>query len=217
MPMRSSVSRSNALMSSWSADCSRCRSRSTIADAMYSTVSQPLSKLRAAISRRIKSSGTGEPMPDDLMRRLIAARNFARGCDTVEYIASAMVDLDLHLLQSADQLDINAFERDTLDRIGMPDEIVMRHRPPHFGHVFSGGYYASAYYSYMWSEVLDADAFAAFEETGDIFNPEVAKKLQQHVLSAGGSRDPAELYVAFRGRLPTADALLKKRGFLDAA
>jgi len=92
----------------------------------------------------------------------------------------------------------------------------MRHRPPHHTHVFSGGYYAAAYYSYMWSEVLDADAFAAFEETGDIFNPEVAKKLRDNVLSTGGSRDPAELYVAFRGRLPSVDALLKKRGFAEA-
>jgi peptidyl-dipeptidase Dcp len=160
---------------------------------------------------------TGAPMPDDLMRRLIAARNFDKGCDTVEYIASALVDLDLHLLESAEHLDVNAFERATLERIGMPAEIVMRHRPPHFGHVFSGGYYASAYYSYMWSEVLDADAFAAFEETGDIFDRDVAQRLYRHVLSAGGSRDPAELYVAFRGRLPSAEALLKKRGFLDAA
>ena len=124
-----------------------------------------------------------------------------------------MVDLDLHLLQSADGLDVNAFEKKTLERIGMPEEIVMRHRPPHFGHIFSGGYYASAYYSYMWSEVLDADAFAAFEETGDIFNPEIARRLYRDVLSTGGSRDPAELYLAFRGRLPSADALLKKRGF----
>src|SRR5688500_16827357 len=99
----------------------------------------------------------------------------------------------------------------------MPDAIIMRHRTPHFLHVFAGDGYSAGYYSYMWSEVLDADAFAAFEETGDIFNPEIAKKLQQNVLSTGGSRDPAELYVAFRGRLPTADALLKKRGFLDAA
>jgi peptidyl-dipeptidase Dcp len=157
---------------------------------------------------------TGEPMPDAMVEKLMAAKNFDRGCQTLEYISSALVDLDLHLLQSADGLDVNAFEKKALDQLGMPEEIVMRHRPPHHGHVFSGGYYASAYYSYMWSEVLDADAFAAFEETGDIFNPEVAKKLQQHVLSAGGSRDPAELYVAFRGRLPTADALLKKRGFL---
>jgi peptidyl-dipeptidase Dcp len=160
---------------------------------------------------------TGEPIPDALVDKLMAAKNFDRGCQTLEYISSALVDLDLHLLQSADGLDVNAFEKKELDQLGMPEEVAMRHRPPHHGHVFSGGYYASAYYSYMWSEVLDADAFAAFEETGDIFNPEVAKKLREHVLSAGGSRDPAELYVAFRGRLPTADALLKKRGFLDAA
>ena len=160
---------------------------------------------------------TGEPIPEALVQKLMAAKNFDRGCQTLEYISSALVDLDLHLQTSAENLDVNAFERETLKRIGMPEEISMRHRPPHFGHVFSGGYYASAYYSYMWSEVLDADAFAAFEETGDIFNPEVAKRLRDNVLSTGGSRDPAELYVAFRGRLPTADALLKKRGFLDPA
>jgi peptidyl-dipeptidase Dcp len=160
---------------------------------------------------------TGEPIPEALVEKLMAAKNFDRGCQTLEYISSALVDLDLHLQPSADKLDVNAFERATLDRIGMPEEVAMRHRPPHFTHVFSGGYYASAYYSYMWSEVLDADAFAAFEETGDIFNPEIARSLYQNVLSTGGSRDPAELYVAFRGRLPTADALLKKRGFADAA
>jgi peptidyl-dipeptidase Dcp len=99
----------------------------------------------------------------------------------------------------------------------MPAEITMRHRPPHFAHVFSGGYYASGYYSYMWSEVLDADAFRAFEESGNIFDQGTAQKLQRHVLSTGGSRDPAELYVAFRGRLPDASALLKRRGFADAA
>jgi peptidyl-dipeptidase Dcp len=158
---------------------------------------------------------TGEPIPEALVQKLMAAKNFDRGCQTLEYISSALVDLDLHLLASADNFDVNAFEKQTLDRIGMPEEVAMRHRPPHHTHVFSGGYYASAYYSYMWSEVLDADAFAAFEETGDIFNPEVAKKLRDNVLSTGGSKDPAELYVAFRGRLPNADALLKKRGFLD--
>jgi peptidyl-dipeptidase Dcp len=160
---------------------------------------------------------TGEPIPEDLLQKLMAAKNFDRGCQTLEYIASALVDLDLHMLQSADGLDVNTFERATLERIGMPAEIVMRHRPPHFTHVFSGGGYASAYYSYMWSEVLDADAFAAFEETGDIFDPTVARRLRQNVLSTGGSRDPAELYVAFRGRLPSAEALLKKRGFAGAA
>jgi len=160
---------------------------------------------------------TGEPMPEDLMQRLIAARTFNRGADTLEYISSAMVDLDLHSLEKAEDLDVNAFEKKTLERIGMPAEIGMRHRAPHFTHVFSGGYYASAYYSYMWSETLDSDAFAAFEETGNIFDPATARRLKEFVLSAGGSRDPAELYVAFRGRLPSAEALLKRRGFLDAA
>jgi peptidyl-dipeptidase Dcp len=160
---------------------------------------------------------TGAPMPEDLMKRLIAARTFNRGADTLEYVSSAMVDLDLHLLEKPEGLDVNGFEKATLERIGMPAELGMRHRTPHFGHVFSGGYYASAYYSYMWSETLDADAFAAFEETGDIFDAATAKKLKEFVLSAGGSRDPAELYVAFRGRLPSAEALLRRRGFLDAA
>lgn len=93
----------------------------------------------------------------------------------------------------------------------------MRHRPPHFTHVFSGGGYASAYYSYMWSEVLDADAFEAFAETGDVFDPATAQKLHDHVYAAGGKRDAADAYTAFRGRLPTADALLRKRGFAGAA
>jgi peptidyl-dipeptidase Dcp len=160
---------------------------------------------------------TGKPMPEDLLRRVIAARTFNQGCATVEYVASALVDLDIHLQPSADRFDITAFEQSALARIGMPAEIVMRHRPTHFAHVFSGGGYAAAYYSYMWSEVLDADAFAAFEETGDIFDAETAKNLHDHVYAAGGSRDPAELYTAFRGRLPSPEGLLKRRGLLEAA
>ncbi len=159
---------------------------------------------------------TGEPMPEELLRRLLVARTFNQGFATVEYVASALVDLDIHSQANADGFDIGAFEKASLDRIGMPAEIVMRHRPTHFGHVFSGGGYASAYYSYMWSEVMDADAFAAFEETGDIFDAGTAKKLHDNVYAAGGSRDPAELYTAFRGRLPTPDALLKRRGLVDA-
>jgi peptidyl-dipeptidase Dcp len=159
---------------------------------------------------------TGQPMPEELMRRVLAARTFNQGCATVEYVASALVDLDFHSQADVENFDVDAFERTALDRIGMPAEIVMRHRPTHFGHVFSGGGYASAYYSYMWSEVLDADAFAAFEETGDIFHPATAKGLHDYVYSAGGTRDPAELYTAFRGRLPTPDALLKRRGLMDA-
>jgi peptidyl-dipeptidase Dcp len=169
------------------------------------------------LSRFAIHSQTGEPIPQDLLRRLLAARTFNQGCLTVEYVSSALVDLDLHLRQSVDDLDIDAFEQAALTRIGMPAEIVMRHRPTHFGHIFSGGSYASAYYSYMWSEVLDADAFAAFEETGDIFDAKTAKKLYDHVYSAGGSSDPAELYTAFRGRLPTPEGLLRRRGLIEEA
>jgi len=163
---------------------------------------------------------TGEPMPADLLRRLIAARTFNQGCATLEYSSSALLDLDLHLRGAdaqpqAPAVDIDAFEQATLARLEMPPEIVMRHRPPHFTHIFGGGY-AAGYYSYLWSEVLDADAFAAFEETGDVFDPALAKKLHDHVYAAGGSRDPRELYLAFRGRMPTPDGLLKRRGLLDA-
>jgi peptidyl-dipeptidase Dcp len=164
---------------------------------------------------------TGEPIPQDVLRRLIAARTFNQGCATVEYVASALVDLDIHLQQQAadetERFDVNAFEQAALARIGMPAEIVMRHRPAHFQHVFVGNGYAAAYYSYMWSEVLDADAFAAFEETGDIFDAGIAKKLHDHVYAAGGARDPAELYTAFRGRLPTPEGLLKRRGLSEDA
>jgi peptidyl-dipeptidase Dcp len=164
---------------------------------------------------------TRAPMPEDLLQRLIAAHNFNKGFATVEYIASAVVDLDFHS-QSApkegdSEIDATAFETKSLSRIGMPNEIVMRHRPPHFDHVFSGGGYAAAYYSYMWSEVLDADAFAAFEETGDIFDPATAKRLRDTIYAAGGLQDPADAYKAFRGRLPSADALLRKRGFAEPA
>ena len=104
-------------------------------------------------------------------------------------------------------------EAQSLARIAMPQEIAMRHRLPHFAHIFSGDGYAAGYYSYMWSEVLDADAFAAFEETGDIFDRTIAKRLRDCIYAAGGRQDPAEAYKSFRGRLPTADALLRKRGF----
>ena len=161
---------------------------------------------------------TGEPIPEDQLRRLIAARTFNQGQATVEYVASALVDLELHLQPAADAaFDIGGFEEAALARIGMPAEIVMRHRPGHFQHIFAGSGYAAGYYSYMWSEVLDSDAFAAFEEAGDIFDPGTAKKLHDYVYAAGGSRDPAELYAAFRGRLPTPDKLLKRRGLADGS
>jgi peptidyl-dipeptidase Dcp len=107
-----------------------------------------------------------------------------------------------------------AFEAETLAGLRMPEAIVMRHRTPHFQHVFAGDGYSAGYYSYMWSEVLDADAFAAFEETGDAFNPELAAKLKKHIYSAGGSADPEELYTAFRGRMPSPQAMMEKRGLV---
>jgi peptidyl-dipeptidase Dcp len=158
---------------------------------------------------------TGEPMPDALIAKLKAARAFNQGFGTVEYVASALVDLDFHSLTSAEGLDAAAFERAALDRIGMPEEIVMRHRSPHFNHVFGGDHYSAAYYSYMWSEVLDADAFNAFQDTGDVFDRATAERLYRHIYSAGGSRTPDEAYTAFRGRLPTEDALLRRRGLAD--
>jgi peptidyl-dipeptidase Dcp len=160
---------------------------------------------------------TGQPMPKALLDRLLATRTFNQGFATIEYTACALVDLDLHSLEDAQALDVTAFERKDLEHIAMPAEIVMRHRLPHFQHLFSGGGYAAGYYSYMWSEVLDADAFAAFEETGNAFDPATAKRLRDYVYSAGNRRDPEDAYKAFRGRLPTVDALLKKRGLVGVS
>ena len=166
------------------------------------------------LSAHARHAATGEPMPRDLLDRLIAARNFDQGFATVEYVASALVDLDFHAGPAP--ADPMAAQAATLERLGMPPSIVMRHATPHFDHVFSGDGYSSGYYSYMWSEVMDADAFAAFRETGDVFDRGVAERLADNILSAGGSRDPAELYVAFRGRLPTVEALLEQRGLVAA-
>lgn len=152
---------------------------------------------------------TGEAMPAELIRRVIAASTFNQGFATVEYTASALVDLALH---ERDVEDVMAVEAEVLKTLGMPDAITMRHRVPHFSHVFSGDGYSAGYYSYMWSEVMDADAFAAFEETGDVFHPETAAKLATEIYSAGGRSDPALAYTAFRGRMPEITAMLKKRG-----
>ncbi len=160
---------------------------------------------------------TGEPMPKALLSRLLETRTFNQGFATVEYTACALVDLDLHGLKDASGLDVVEFERRDLAALHMPAGIVMRHRLPHFQHLFSGGGYAAGYYSYMWSEVLDADAFEAFEETGNVFDPATAERLRDFIYSAGNLRDPTEAYKAFRGRLPSVDALLKKRGLVEVA
>jgi peptidyl-dipeptidase Dcp len=169
------------------------------------------------LQKYARHARTGEPMPKALLDCVLATRTFNQGFATVEYTACALVDLDIHALRESAKLDVGQFERDDLARIEMPAEIVMRHRLPHFQHLFSGGGYAAGYYSYMWSEVLDADAFEAFSETGNAFDPETAKRLRDFIYGAGNLRDPAEAYKAFRGRLPAVDALLKKRGLADAA
>ncbi len=153
---------------------------------------------------------TGEPIPEELLGRLLEARKFGQGFDTVAYTGSALMDMEIHSQTNPDNLDPEAFERDVLDRLGMPKEVGLMHRLPHFKHLFSGGY-AAGYYSYMWSEVLDADGFDAFKEAGDLFNPRLAARLKD-IYEAGDTRDPMELYVAFRGREPQTDALLRNRG-----
>jgi peptidyl-dipeptidase Dcp len=155
-------------------------------------------------------NAAGKAIPASLIARLEAARTYNQGFATVEYTASALVDLALHEAEAVP--DPIAFEAEVLARIGMPHAIIPRHRVPHFAHVFAGEGYAAGYYSYMWSEVMDADAFAAFEEAGDVFDAETARKLELHILGAGGRQDPAEAYKAFRGRLPGPEAMLAQRG-----
>ncbi len=158
---------------------------------------------------------TGEPMPDDLLQRMLAATTYDMGFSTVEYVASALVDLAFH--EGDAPADPMQKQAEVLEEIGMPHAIRMRHATPHFAHVFSGDGYSSGYYSYMWSEVMDADAFDAFKEAGGAFDPDMAKSLEKNILSAGGSADAADLYQRFRGRMPGVEALLKGRGLSTAA
>ena len=158
---------------------------------------------------------TGRPIPEALIDRLERARRFNQGFETVEYAACALVDMALHGQTDSDDLDISGFERAELERIGMPREIVLRHRLPHFSHLFSGPGYAAGYYVYMWAEVLDADAFDAFVEAGDPFDPAVAERLRRYVYSTGGTLDPAQAFRLFRGRDPVVGPMLAQRGLVD--
>ena len=167
----------------------------------------------AVISEFAIHAETGAPMPDDLRDRLLAASTYDMGFQTVEYVASALVDLAFH--DKAAPADPMAEQARVLSAIGMPHAIGMRHATPHFAHVFGGDGYSAGYYSYMWSEVLDADAFAAFDEAGDPFHRETAERLQRHILAIGGLREADELYREFRGRMPGVEALLKGRGLLE--
>ena len=153
---------------------------------------------------------TGEAMPQALLDKVLAARTFNSGFATVEFTASALVDMAFHTRSPVE--DPMAVQAEVLQQIGLPKSIVMRHATPHFQHVFSGDGYSAGYYSYMWSEVLDADAFAAFIETGDAFNPAMAERLKTYIYAVGGSVDPEDAYRAFRGKLPSPEAMLEKKG-----
>jgi peptidyl-dipeptidase Dcp len=158
---------------------------------------------------------TGERIPDALIAKLAAARRWNQGFETVEYTACALVDMALHARTEADGVDISEFERTELARIGMPREIVLRHRLPHFGHLFQGSSYAAGYYVYMWAEVLDCDGYDAFVEAGSPFDAQVAERLHRYIYSAGGTLDPAAAYRAFRGRDALVGPMLASRGLID--
>jgi peptidyl-dipeptidase Dcp len=155
---------------------------------------------------------TGEPLPAALLAKIKAAENFNEGFRTMEYLGSAMMDMKFHLA-GAGPIDPDKFERETLAALGQPEEIVMRHRSPHFNHVFSGDGYSAGYYSYLWSDSLTADAWEAFEEGQGPWDKEVAARFAKTILSAGDTKDQAEMYREFRGRDVDTQALMRKRGF----
>jgi len=167
---------------------------------------------RPILDKFAKHYKTGKPMPQTLVDKVTKSSKFNTGYTTVEYLSSAIVDMELHT-KADGVVDPDAFERETLERIGAPKQVAMRHRLPQFNHLFTSDAYSAGYYSYLWSEVMDADTREAFAEAGDVFDPGVAAKLRKFILAPGNSTDRAEAYRQFRGRDPDVSALLKKRGF----
>jgi peptidyl-dipeptidase Dcp len=157
---------------------------------------------------------TGEPIPDEALEKIRKARRFNQGFETLGYLAPCYLDLEWHALKDAKDLDASQFEKRVLERMGMPREVSPYHRTPYFRHVFAGGY-AAGYYSYLWSEVLDADAFQAFKEKGDVFHPATAKSFRENILSKGNTEEAMTLYLRFRGAKPGVEPMLKKRGLMD--
>lgn len=155
---------------------------------------------------------TGKPIPQAIVDKINKAATFNQGFATVEYLSSALVDMKLHLAGDV-KIDADKFERETLAALGMPKELVMRHRTPQFGHVFSSDGYSAGYYSYLWSDVITADSYGAFTEAGGPYDKKVAERLKKYIFSVGNTIDPAEAYRNFRGRDPKIEALMKKRGF----
>lgn len=158
---------------------------------------------------------TGEPVPDELIHKMKTARSFNQAFATIEYTACALLDMLLHQVEDYDDFDISRFEREELDRVGMPQGVVMRHRPAHFLHLFASTGYAAGYYVYLWAEVLDADVYAAFQETGNVFDPEMAERVRKYVYSAGNTDAPDELFRKFRGRDPDIKYMLEKKGLVS--
>jgi peptidyl-dipeptidase Dcp len=154
---------------------------------------------------------TGEPIPDELIMKIKNSDKFNQGFETVEYLAASFLDMDWHTLTEPIEKDADEFENSSMNKIGLMDEIAPRYRSTYFNHIFSGGY-SAGYYSYIWSEVLDADAFKAFEETGDVYNQTLADKYRKYILSSGGTDEAMELYKRFRGKEPAIEPLLEKRG-----
>ena len=154
---------------------------------------------------------TGEPIPDELIQKIKNSAKFNQGFKTVEYLAASFLDMDWHTIKEPVEKDVNKFENESMDKIGLIDEIAPRYRSTYFSHIFSDEY-SAGYYSYIWAEVLDADAFKAFEETGDVYNSTLAEKYRKYILSTGGTDDAMELYKKFRGREPEIEPLLEKRG-----
>lgn len=167
---------------------------------------------RDVLDRYAKHYQTGQPMPQALVDKIEKSSTFNQGFDTVEYLSSAIVDMELHDRETPVS-DVAAFERDTLAKIGMPREIVMRHRLPQFNHLFSSDAYSAGYYSYLWSETMDADTWAAFVGTGNVWDKATADRFRQTLLSTGNETDRKEAYRAFHGRDPDVTALFKRRGF----
>jgi peptidyl-dipeptidase Dcp len=167
------------------------------------------------LDRFARHAVTGKPMPRELVEKIDRASTFNQGFATVEYLASALVDLKLHLVsgEGGVTIDPDRFERETLAALGMPKEIVMRHRTPQFTHVFSGDGYSAGYYSYLWADTLTADAWEAFTEAGGAWDAAMAEKLSANVFRVGNTIDPTEAYRAFRGRDAGIEALLRDRGF----
>jgi peptidyl-dipeptidase Dcp len=166
------------------------------------------------LNRYARHHASGESIPPELVDRLQRSSHFNQGFETTEYLAACFLDMDWHSLTDTEPRAAASFEQESLDRIGLIDPIVVRYRSPYFRHIFGGGY-AAGYYSYVWAEVLDADAFEAFQETGDIFDPATARSFRENILAAGGGEEPMVLYERFRGKRPGIEPLLRRRGLAD--